>query len=78
MTYRNIERLAISSSIFYSDESRSACAQLLLSDLVGHFDSREISLDPFLKIPCSLQKRNVVLSSKNRRQRGEKVFDMFR
>jgi len=48
MTYRNVESLAISSFIFYGDESR---LQLLLSDLAGHFDSREIPLDPFLKIP---------------------------
>lgn len=47
MTYRNVESLAVSSFIFYGDESR----RLLLSDLAGHFDSREIPLDPFLKIP---------------------------
>lgn len=58
MTYRNVESLAVSSFfIFHGDESR----RLLLSDLAGHFDSREIPLDPFLKIPTLLAEASLII-----------------
>lgn len=66
MTYIETWKAAGLSRLFpMVARSRPVGARPLLSNLTEHFDSREIPLDPFLKIPAFC--RSNVLSSKNKR-----------